>query len=427
MQQLLDRTTPPPIHPFENFGLPPATISHLDNGVELYLINCGDVEVSRLDIMFTAGSCDEVVPLAAEMTNALLKEGARGINSAQIAEQLDFVGAWLQPYVSRHNSYMTLYSLNKYFEQSVELLANMVLYPTFPEAEFETIVGRRKQQLRVSMERVENIAAREFYPYYFGSNHPYGKKTELTHYDQLTTDHLRQYHTTHYTPNKCKIVITGKVTPRMVELINSHFGQQTPNTTLDSVPTTYTHQLPKERELLIPKDGAVQSAIRMAIPSVGREHPHYNQMRVLNALFGGYFGSRLMGNIREEKGYTYGIGSSIMGLPHASFIMITTQTGNEYRKEVVKEVLHEAKRLCEELVPIEELETVKNYLAGDLARLFDGAFPIADAYISLIANNLPSDYYNKQLNDILNVTSQELQQLAQHYLQPDSFYGVIVG
>ncbi len=426
-QPILDRTIAPSIATFTTLGLPQAEITYLDNGIPLYVVNSGSQEVSRLDIMFSAGKCDEIAPAAAEMTNLLLKEGVVGMSSAQIAEKLDFYGAWLQPFVSYHNSYITLYSLNRFFEQTLSVVEKMVKCPTFPEQEFDTIVKRRSQQLQLELERVQNIAAREFAPYYFGEQHPYGKKREVSHYETLSTDHLRHYHQSYYTSTRCRIVFTGNITPSMIALLNQAFGSGMATGNKHTPSDVYAQTLPTLHRLDIEKERAVQCAIRMALPVVNRNHPDYNQLRVVNALFGGYFGSRLNNNIREEKGYTYGINSAIASYPLASYLVLSTQTATAYKEPLIKEVFNETNKLCNNLVAAPELAMVKSYMAGDLARLFDGIFSVADAYVSLLANELPFDYFDKQLADILTITPERIQELANNYLDPTKFYTVVVG
>lgn len=427
-QTTLDRGVAPAIAPFSRLKIPQAELIHLDNGIPLYVVNMGSQEVSRLDIMFSAGKCDETTPVAAEMTNLLLKEGVVGMSSAEIAEQLDFYGAWLQPFVSHHNSYITLYSLNRFFEQTLSVVEKMVKYPTFPEQEFQTIVNRRSQQLQLELERVQNIAVREFAPYYFGENHPYGKKREIYHYEALTTSDLRQYHQTNYTQERCRIVFTGNITPSMLEEINKVFGKEMPTNKKETILTSkLIHTLPTQHRLDIEKERAVQCAIRMALPVVNRSHPDYNQLRVVNALFGGYFGSRLNTNIREEKGYTYGIHSAIASYPLASYLTLSTQTATTYKEPLITEVYNEANKLRNTPVSATELTMVKSYMAGELARLFDGVFSIADAYVSLLANELPFDYFERQLTDILAITPERIQELANSYLDPANFYTVVVG
>lgn len=163
------------------------------------------------------------------------------------------------------------------------------------------------------------------------------------------------------------------------------------------------------------------------MPVIGREHPDYMKLRILNTVLGGYFGSRLMLNIREDKGFTYGISSSVIGLKQDAYLSVFTQTGNEFVKPLIEEVFIEIERLCNEKIGKEELAMVRSYLIGELARIFDGPFSICDAYISLIANQLDLKYYDRQFEIVRGITSEELQEIASKYFIKDSFYTAVAG
>ena len=163
------------------------------------------------------------------------------------------------------------------------------------------------------------------------------------------------------------------------------------------------------------------------MPVISRTHPDYMKLRILNTVLGGYFGSRLMLNIREDKGFTYGISSSVIGLKEDAYLSVSTQTGTEYVRPLIEEVFNEIERLRKEKVPEEELKMVKSYLSGELARIFDGPFSICDAYISLIANQLDFEYYDRQFMTVQSITAEELQEVACKYFVRDKFYTSVAG
>lgn len=422
-----DRTSQPEVKDFGTLVLPEAREIMLSNGIPVYVINMGDQEVSRIDVMVTAGKYDQEKSLVADMANVMLKEGAGNRTSAQIAGQLDFYGAWLQNSVSFHNSYVTLYSLNKYFTHTLDILSDLIMRPFFPEEEFSTISLRRKQQLTIELEKVQSLATRAFLSRLFGRHHPYGAVADPHDFDSLTKEDLFKFHRNYYNPKYIRIVITGKITDEMLKLLDLRLGMEFGDFTNKSSSRVFKIEPSTQKEIFVEKVGALQSGIRIGIPVMNRSHPDYLPMRVLNTLLGGYFGSRLMLNIREDKGYTYGISSSLIGQRYGAYLSISTQSATEYTKPLVEEVFNEIERLKCEPVQEEELSMVRNYMLGELARLFDGPFPVADAYISMLANNLSFDYYNRQVDIIRSVTPDDIMRLAGEYLKRDNFYVVVAG
>ncbi len=423
---MIDRTVSPEIKPFGNIAFPEPEIIQLDNNIPLYLLKGGDQDISRLDVLFSAGRFDEEKALAAQLCNMMLKEGAGGLSSQEIAEKLDFHGAWLQPSVTMHNSYVSLYSLNKHFKPSLSIIAKMILSPEFPEKEFAIQTDRQLQQYKVEKEKVTTLAANVFAKQFFGAEHPYGKTTRECDFTEINISDLRRYYNLFYRPERCKIILSGQITDDMIRLVNQVLGQNKSDSSQIITPQ-YTIKRDENHVVFSEKSDSVQSAIRVGISLVPRNHPDYPGLRILNTFLGGYFGSRLMSNIREDKGYTYGIGSSVVTLPESTYLSIATQTGTEYVKPLIDEIFVETERLQNELIRDEEMNIVRSYLSGELARLVDTPLSVADAYVPLIANSLPFDYYQNQQATIGNITPEQLQALAKKYFNRNDFYIAIAG
>lgn len=424
---MLDRTQKPGISDIGQLSPFNIPCRILQNGIPLYSIDMGEQEVNRIDLIFTAGTYEQRKKLTAQFANLMLKEGAGGMKSKEIAERLDYLGAWLQPAVTRHNSYVTLYSLNKFFEQGLDILEKIVKFPEFPEQEFGIIADRLLQQYLIDQSKVQILALNAHTKQIYG-NHPYGQVAEESDYKTLNTDDLRNFHAHYYQPQFCKIILTGKLSPAMFDAIERVFGNEAwtnspvlPHESRIPVPTN-------EKEVFIEKDDSLQSAVRMGIHlPVNRSHPDYNGLRVLNTALGGYFGSRLMSNIREDKGYTYGINSAITSFAYSTTLSVASQTGVEFTRPLINEVFHETERLKTERMSETELNMVKSYMQGELARVMDGPFAIADSYQAILVNRLPADYYEKQFNDIRATSAEKIQELAVRYLNNDAFYITIAG
>lgn len=273
----------------------------LANGIPLYIINGCDEDVSRIDFIFDAGVWHQPQPLVAHFTNQMLKEGAAGLSSADIAEKFDFYGSWLELSNSYHHSFVTLYSLNKYLSQTLSVLEQMIKTPTFPENEFQTILNTRKQNYLVDSEKVNVLAARCFQTSLYGSKHPYGTISTLQDYENLTIDLLKDFYKKRYHSANCKIVLSGNINDSVVQQVEKLVGIESWGTHQQLKDKVFTITPDTQKYHFIPKDDAIQSAVIIGRQLVDVNHPDYHSLQVLNTLLGGYFGSRLMSNIREKK------------------------------------------------------------------------------------------------------------------------------
>jgi len=423
----MNRNIPPEIKPIEDIKIPKADLYTLSNGIPLYSLPVGNEEIVRIDCMFRAGMYYQKHPLIASFTNQMMKEGTKSRSSAEIAEKLDFYGSWLHLSCTHHYAYLTLYSLNKYLPQTIRLLEDMVSNSVFPEKEFEIYRNTRKQQHLVEQEKVQYLAHKKFLSALYSSEHPYGKSADIEDFDLLKVEWLDEFYKQFYTVENCRIIVTGKITPSVLSCIQEAFEKMERVAPGNVQKPEFEIKPSSERYIFVEKPDSVQSAIRIGRPMFSRKHPDFHKFRVLNTVFGGYFGSRLMSNIREEKGYTYGITSGMTTFLDAGHLSISTQTGVEFTKPLIREVYNEMERLCSEQIPDDELDMVKSYMLGEHLRRFDGGFALADTFISLLANDLDYSFYEKNVGIIRSATAEELQTLANHYFDPKIFYEVIAG
>ncbi len=425
---MLDRITPPTIGAFPPLALPEPDRCLLSNGIEITACNRGDEEVCRIDLVLEGGTYVEPKPGVAQLMLLMLREGAGGKSGEAIAESLDSYGAWLQTSVSHHHLYITLYTLNRHLDTCVGLLADIVHRPDFPEREFAQLKERRTQQRRLQLEKVDVLASEAFSAQLFGSRHPYGHILTLEQIEALTLDDLRTYYRQYIHSQNCHIFVSGKVTSCLLDNLERHFGGEwgTP-VDLSTVQEPQAIVPSTCRIKVVHKEGALQSGIRMGFPTINRNHPDFFALKFLTTILGGYFGSRLMTNIREEKGYTYGIGAGIGALRHGAYMAITTQTGTEFTQPLIDEVYNEVERLRNEPVSPEELSIVRNYQRGEMARILDSAFSITDYCQSLWVNGLTLDYFARQDEVVRHITPEQLIETARRYFCPEQFYIAIAG
>jgi predicted Zn-dependent peptidase len=237
---------------------------------------------------------------------------------------------------------------------------------------------------------------------------------------------LTQFYQQFYQQGKCLLFVAGKLPGNLAEQLNQSLGSLPFNRQpLPEVNHLITPAVEKKYKIINDNNG-VQGAIRMAREFPNRHHPDYPKVQVLNNIFGGFFGSRLMSNIREDKGYTYGIHSYLQNHIHNSAWMISTEAGRDVCDATITEVYKEMQLLRDEAVEEEELHLVKNYMIGTILGDLDGPFQIIGRWKNYILNNLTDAWFYNSLQTIRNITAEELQALAQQYLKPDDFYELVV-
>lgn len=424
---MLDRTIQPTIKPISKIIFPEIAKTKLSNGLPLHYIHDDSQEVLRVDFMFGCGIWQQSQPMVAALTAEMLREGTASLNSQQIAEKLDFYGSWLQLSASYHYSYLTVYSLCKYLPETLSVIEGMLKESIFPEPEFKVALNKRHQQYLLDNQKVQNMANKRFSECMYGSEHPYGKTAKDEDFKSINTDLLKAFYKEHYHAGNCQIILSGQVNEKSLAEIEQKFGGMDWWKESKTSTTSFTPAPSSQKHHKIDKADSVQAAVRIGRVGITRKHADYHGLKVLNTVLGGYFGSRLMSTIREEKGYTYGIGSGVGSLRKAGSYSISTQCANEYVEPLIKEVYNEMALLRNEQISEEELSMVRNYLLGENARAFDGTFSIADAYLSLLANDLPESFFQEQLNTIRSIDVEALQALAIKYFQAEEYYEIIAG
>ena len=424
----LNRKTPPPIRPMGDFQLLRPERLRMKNGMPLNVIRAGSQEVVRLDILIGGGQWHQTQALQALFTNRMLREGTTSLTSSQIAEKLDYYGAWLELSSAVNYGFVTLYSLNKYFPHTLAIIADMLMNPTFPEKEMEVVVETNCQQFLVNSTRVEVIARKQLNRSLFGVQHPFGRFAKASDYDRITTDVLREFYRKYYHSGNSSVYISGKVTPEIIRCIEKHLGDAPwGETRLMPSLQLMKPQRTTEKHVFVEKADALQSSLKMGGFLMDRTHPDFLKARVMVTLFGGYFGSRLMSNIREDKGYTYGIGAGIVNCPGSGVLVVTTEADNQYIDAIIGEVYQEMDRLCNDLAPQKELEMVRSYMLGDMSRSYEGPFSLSDAWIYTETADLDDEFFSRSLDAIRSVTSEEIRTLAQKYFCKEKLIEVVAG
>jgi len=422
----LDRKLAPAIQAMDHFKATNPEKIILDNGIPVYIINKGTQDLVRISVIFGAGAWYENEPFIAQATNLMLREGTTNFHSEEIDEKLDFYGAYLETSVESDNSYVSLYALNKHVNELLPLLNEIITMPNFPEKEFKVMIGRQKQYLAVNEQKVNYLARTRFAALIFGPEHPYGTYRQKEHLEKAITSALKSFHLSHYTPQNCKIVVAGKITNELIQLLNETLGSSWWRDQPMQI-RKFNCYPDADKQHFIQRKDALQAAIRIGKQLFNRTHNDFLGMQVLNTILGGYFGSRLMTNLREDKGYTYGIGSALISLQHSGNFFITGEVGADVAKQAATEIYKEIDRLRNDLVPAAELSLVKSYMLGKFLRSVDGAFAMADMFLSVMETGLDMSFYNNYTEVIRSISASELRDLAQQYFDPATFHELIVG
>jgi predicted Zn-dependent peptidase len=422
----LDRTIAPKIVDAIDFDLHLKTYQNiiLKNGVEVYAIDAGAEEVMMVEWVYYAGNSYEEKNIVAAATNYMLKNGTSTKNAYQINEHFEYYGSFLNRNCFNETANVTLHCLTKHIGELLPVVRELLTDSVCPETELSIYKQNMQQRLAVSLKKCDFVAGRLIDSYLFGRQNPYGKFSEFADYKALNPEDLRTFFRKYYQHGKLVMFVAGKLPGNLEQLLNANFGdlsiRETPEPENPFILAT-------EKKYRILNDAqGVQGAIRIARPFPNRHHPDFLKVQVLNCLFGGYFGSRLMANIREDKGYTYGIHSFIQNRIKTTSWMVSTEAGRDVCEETVKEVYHEMKNLREELVDDDELLLVRNFLIGSILGDLDGPFQIIARWKNIILNDLTEEYFYNSIRTIKTVTAEELKQLAEKYFQPEDFYELVV-
>ena len=424
--RLPDRKTQPKMSPIGIDKLPEAESFSLKNKVPVFLIEAGSEEIMKIDFIFKAGQVVEELPLQASTANMMLVEGSQNYTGEKLNKTLDYYGTFLNLLVEKDSAGLTIFFLNKHLEKTLELCREILFRPIFPENELNAVLRKRRQWYLINREKVRNIASDQFFESIFGHNHPYGRQTGLKDFEGLTPELLQQFHKRYYCYDNMAVIVSGKIHPETKNLLNLYFGEEFQNDN-NPVKALSTPMSEKERKVFVEKKGAIQSAIRIGSKTIDKRHPDYHGLKILDTILGGYFGSRLMKNIREGKGYTYGISSSLVSFELSGYKVIAAEVGKKHTKKTIDEIYKEIDILRKNHVEISELEVVRNFMSGEMVRMFDGPFSIAESFRAVWEFGLSNSYYYELAKKIKSIESDEIIHIANTYYNIDDLYEVIAG
>lgn len=419
---MVDRNTVPQFFESSKINLPEPDIVTLSNGSRLFCIKIGDQPVVKIEFIFRAGNWFEAAPGIAFLTGKMLLEGTKSYSSNQIAQRFESYGAFVE--ISSGLDYVNL-SLHlpiRHFYKVFDLVEEILFNPVFPEKELELLREIQIQQLRVNQLKNNFVGGRLFRSKLF-ENEPYGHVITEEIHNQITVEDLRN-HFRKWMAGRFECIVTGNFSNDLPDKICSQFNDYLKEM-IEFTPTR-TKRTGYFAECL-EKEGSLQSSIFMGKRCINKSDENYPGLLLLNEVFGGYFGSRLMQNIREEKGYTYSIYSHLVTLKNHAYFIINSEVKKENKDQAIEEIQKEINLIKNEIIGKDELRKVKNYLKGSIINSLTSPFAISEKLKSIYFYDLDLGYYDQLFDQIDSMDELNLYNIANTLLFDEQLSSVIIG
>lgn len=419
---MLDRKVAPVFQSIETLDFPAPEQITLSNNLPVYLLNYGSQEVLRLEWISHSGRISESLPGTSFFALKMLGEGTKELSSAQLQEIFQQYGAFLEFSNGFDHNVISIYTLSRHLEPILGLLKEMIMNPRMDPADLAVLKNIKSQEIKLNQGKNNVVASQLFRKALFGNQHPYGKSLEEKEVEAIDINQASSYHSQQLLSNS-QLLVSGKIEAVHIDQITLAFSSVVfpKRKTLQKFPSITPSSIRQDL-----KD-SLQTSIRYGKKFLKMTHPDFISMMVVNEILGGYFGSRLMKNIREDKGFTYGIYSNVLSLQEEGYFVIGADVIKENLPQTIEEIHKEIHLMQQELISTEELETVKNYMLGNLVSSMDTAFDIADKFKRVHLNGLNMDYYTQMVQTIHEIDPLTIQNLAKQYLQTDSLVLVTVG
>ncbi len=408
----------------DNLPLPRRVV--LSNGTPLYIMEGRKRQIVRLDLLVKGGYAIQQQPLQALFTNRMLREGTADFTAEEISQRIDFCGAWIEMYSSQNCNHIILHTLRRHFTPMLEILESMLKRPLFPQTKLDNVRSSNKAYFEVSNGKVGNVAQRHMEQMLWGAKHPLGHIVSADDYDCISKDCLEYYHRSVYSSDALTIFMSGDIDDTAIDEVDKYFGRERWGNSklLSSYVLPNAQSVSGRRKISMP--GVMQSAVKIGRMVMNADDADFLKFRFMTVLFGGYFGSRLMSNIRERNGYTYHIEADVDEFGAKNAMVISSETANEYVDKLIDEVYAEMSLLRTKPVGNEELLLVRNYTLGELCREYEGVSARAEVFINMWLSGMPLETVNDYLDVIRTISSEDIQEMACKYLLPEKMSEVVV-
>jgi zinc protease len=417
-----NRSQAPEVGALQNISLVQPEIHNTESGLPIHVIREVPNDVFHVHIEFGAGKMQQTKPLMSSFTADLLFSGTKELNQLEIQEKLDMQGAFVNVEAGMNRSSLHVYGLLYHFQSTFAIVRDVLENASFPEDKFEMHRKAALQHHKINMEKNAYVARREFLKALFPNN-KLGEVAEEADFLNIKAKDCSEFYQEHLSKNVEQINIVGPISEEHIaiiaEIFNHRHSKRIEAQVLD---LTYA---PIQQYIEKPK--AMQSTIRIGRVLFTPKHEDYFEFDILETILGGYFGSRLMQNLREDKGYTYGVGSGITAYENTGYFFISTEVGKEHKDAAIEAIKHEISRLREEEIGADELDLARAYIQGQILKSTDGAFAQMSQFLFAKRFDLPQNHLNDFLETLNKITPNRLQELAVKYLDWEKMVIVVVG
>ncbi len=421
----MERTIAPHKHAIKAPNYIPVSTVSFKNGSHLFCQEGGSQELVSLTIRLNAGSKLQDKFLTAALCNDLLLSGTKNHKADEISEKIDFLGAYINSDYNQDFTTVQLFCMRKYFAELIPYLYEIIFEPLFPESEFKRMVQKKKQNFLVNNEKVHQKSRAVFFNTLFGDENCYGALLKEEHFEEVSLEEVKQFHNSYYHASNMELFMAGKFGDEEIQLVEQFFGSEKKDIEFGEFNNTILY--PKAKIIHQHKANALQSSIRLGYGNFDAKHPDYLNMKIVSTILGGYFGSRLMKNIREDKGYTYGIGSFQVSLLGTGYFGISTEVGSQVTNNALDEIYKELNLMKTVLIDADELNLVKNYMLGNILNSADGIFNQAELFKNLRSHNLDLDHIHQLADRVRNIQPEEILAISNKYLDRSLMHEIVIG
>ncbi len=420
------RKQAPGIRELSGLELPPLQQMRLPNGITLNVLDRGDAEVCRLGVFIAGGAAESPSQTVASLAAALIREGSSAYPGSGLADLFERNGAWIDTSAHGHYTSLHIYSLNNRFAEVLPGVTDMLLNPELSDDIFSIFRENKARALETELCKVASVAMRESDRIYLGPGHPMARLEQPDDIRRIASDEVRKFHASRCHASNIALFLTGRIDTGAVDTVVKAFGGIS-----EGAPCSMDIRLPQgvwtPEVKYIEVTGATQAAVRMMIPAISRKHDDYEMLRIAVCALGGYFGSRLNANIREAKGLTYGITSSLVGIDGYGVINIACQCDDRYVDAVISEIRQELNRMKSGDYTADEIARLKRFYMTSLSGILVSLFCVLVFYDCAHIADIPSDYFAQQLRALEMLSVEPLREMAHKYFQSDISLTVVAG
>lgn len=421
----INRKSPPPVKDFAHLTIPPLKRHRTDNGVELNMVNTGDSPANFFSLVWRYGSDNSFNPFVPTIVPNMMMQGTKNMSAEEIVDKIDFLGAFINNKAGSRYSSFDILSLDTMTSEVLDVLTEIFLNPVFPDDKFEAIKRKSLAQFDLLHSRTAFIARERLSVLLAGEKHPYFRKITRTDIECATNDDIKKAWSEGILESSKHVYASGLLTDTLKSKIHE-FSEKLPQSSSAPEPIISGY-LPEEPGLrVVEMKNASQASVALGIPTVPRTHPDYIPLRIATVALGGYFGSRLMSNIREKKGLTYGISASLSGTYEGASININADCDAHYVPKVLNEIEAEMNGMSLERMDLAEFRRLKSYYMTTIASTLESFKSIGEYYQGQLTVGLPNDYFEKQQVVLERITPEDICEMASKYFDYKSAISVVV-